>query len=226
MPPLPPARYADRARPASPSHGRGRPCVHRWGVRRSSDQHRDCAEGDRVGRAGLDDLVALTGRRQSTDHHGHAAHRDHPADVRLEAIDQRTCVNVGGGAPRRLPGDQHRRTARPGPERRAVARGVSETCRRLAHCRAPQLMFTRAPRTVSVALALISSVPVASIVMVAALILSEPFACSVMAPLLFSILSWLPCLSLRTISSSVKRTTPPFSCASSTTPCEPSSNSR
>ena len=50
-------------------------------------------------------------------------------------------------------------------------------------------MLTRVPRPVSVALALSSSVPVDSMLIVAALMLSYPLAWIVIAPLLLSIFS-------------------------------------
>ena len=132
------------------------------GRRRSSDHHRGRAERDRVGRARLDDHVALPRGRQAADHHRHAADRDDAADVRLRPVGRagtRACRQ-------RRATPAARRSARSGSPvpGRAACRGSCVSPTRAAGCPIgiPQLMFTSEPRTVSVALALSSSVPVAS----------------------------------------------------------------
>ena len=120
-------------RPASPSRGRGNPCARRWRpwLIRSSPWARPTRSHSA---ARFDDHVALR-----------AAGRPPIITVTLPtATTPPTCgfspstsgqsMRIRDRPPRRLPADQHGRAARPGPERRAVARDVADACGGLSHC--------------------------------------------------------------------------------------------
>src|SRR3954454_6830250 len=104
----------------------------------ASDQHRRRAHRNRVGRAGLDNEVTLPRGRQSANQDGGATLGDNAADVRLYAVDKRAGVRVAACPPGGLAADQHRRRARAGRERRAMAGRIADPGSGLPH----QLILT------------------------------------------------------------------------------------
>src|SRR5205807_5911508 len=107
--------YSDRAmRPAASTamgnfHPRPRKSFigfhARWRAAYLTDHHARLSHRDGVGRAALDDHVALARSREVVDENRGAAHRHHAADVRHYSGHERAGVKVGGRAPRRFASD-------------------------------------------------------------------------------------------------------------------------
>src|ERR1700678_199727 len=84
------------------------------------DHYSGASHRDRVRRSYLHHHVSHASRRQSPNHHGHAALSDHSSDVRHEHGHKRAGVEIGPTAPRGHPADENRGTAGARAEWRSV----------------------------------------------------------------------------------------------------------